>query len=90
MGRQVLNTGAWGYMQQTIIAKPQDIGDNLFNTETESLTAAQTDALWNDPDFGFNTPNNFFRYDPLVYGRDPFSYVQLANELKMHFGLSQN
>jgi hypothetical protein len=46
--------------------------------------------LWNDPDFGFKSPNNFFRYDPLVNGRDPFSYVQLANELKMHFGLSQN
>ena len=45
--------------------------------------------MWNDPDFGFSNPNNFIRWDPLTYGRDPILYQQLVNELKQKFGLLQ-
>ena len=46
--------------------------------------------MWNDPNYGLNDPNNFIRWDPLVYGRDPVHYQSLQNELKMHFNLTQN
>jgi hypothetical protein len=47
------------------------------------------DDLWEDPDFGFRDPNNFIRWDPLTYGRDPILYQQLVNEMKQKFGLPQ-
>jgi hypothetical protein len=76
-------------MHMSIISTQQSLGPNLFDTEKESLTPEQVAALWTDPDFGLQDPNNFIRWDPMVYGRDPVLYQELVNELKMKFGLLQ-
>lgn len=74
-------------MHASLIATEASLGPNLFSPA--GLTDIQQANLWNDPDFGLNNPNNFARWDALVYGRDPVGYWNLNNELKMHFGLSQ-
>lgn len=38
---------------------------------SKTLTDAQKNALYNDPDFGLSNVNNYFRWDALMYGRDP-------------------
>ena len=73
----------------SIISTQESLGPNLFDTEKESLTPEQVVALWTDPDYGLQDPNNFIRWDPMVYGRDPIQYQELVNELKMKFGLLQ-
>lgn len=45
--------------------------------------------LWSDPDFGLNNPNNYIRWDPLVYGRDEVTTSLLVNEFKTRHNLSQ-
>jgi hypothetical protein len=89
MGRQVANTGAWGFLHQSVIANKESLGPNLFDSEFDTLTPEQADAIWNDPDYGLKDPNNFIRWDPLIYGRDPVLLVSLNNELKMRFNLSR-
>lgn len=73
-------------MSASIINSPESV-QTLFSPI--GITTDQQAALWNDPDFGLKNPNNYIRWDVLVYGRDPSTYWQLANELKWNFGLTQ-
>ena len=88
MGRQVADNGAWGEMHQESIPTEASIGLDLFRPV--AITDVQQAAIWNDPDYGLNDPNNFIRWDPLVYARDPVLYQSLQNELKIHFNLTQD
>ena len=73
-------------MHSSVISDEKSVGPNLFSPI--GITDTQQSALWNDPDFGLKDPNNFVRWDALVYVRDPVLFMQFINELKLHFGLT--
>ena len=73
-------------MQTLTITSDVNMKTRIFGGLIED---PQMTALWEDPDFGLKNINNYLRWDAMMYGREPIIYTQLANELKTHFGLTQ-
>lgn len=88
LGRQVAETGAWTFMQEFAFTTADNVKNHLLPNHV--LTDNQKSALYNDPEYGLKYLSSYFRWDPLVNGKDPLAYQLLVNELRTHFNLTQS